>query len=149
MPDRYLDSLQASERASMWRRNIERPGCGQLTLVIEDGGGKVVGFASLGPEEGRPEEQATGELYAINLDPDAWRRGFGARLLRAAVALLRELGYAEAVLWVVPENARARGLYESRGWVPDGAVREDEVLGVTVADMRYRLSLVPSPPVAP
>ena len=142
MPDRYLDSLQAAERASMWRRNIERPGCGQLTLVIEDAG-QVVGFASLGPEEGQPEEQTTGELYAINLDPDAWRRGFGARLLRAAVALLRELGYAEAVLWVVPENARARGLYESRGWIADGAVREDEVLGVTVSDMRYRLPLTP------
>ena len=88
-------------------------------------------------------------LDAINLDPDAWRRGFGARLLRAAVALLRELGYAEAVLWVVPENTRARGLYESRGWSPDGAMREDDVLGVTVTDMRYRLPLIPSPSIPP
>jgi ribosomal protein S18 acetylase RimI-like enzyme len=131
----------------MWRRNIEHPGCGQLTLVIEEGD-RVVGFASIGPEEGRPEELAIGELYAINLDPDAWRRGFGARLLRAALALLRELGYAEAVLWVVPENARARGLYESRGWTADGALRDDEVLGVTVYDMRYRVPLIPSPSVS-
>jgi hypothetical protein len=61
---------------------------------------------------------------------------------------LRELGYAEAVLWVVPENARARGLYESRGWEADGALREDDVLGVTVHDMRYRVPLIPSPPVS-
>ncbi len=31
---------------------------------------------------------------------------------------LRELGYVEAVLWVVPDNQRARRLYESEGSRP-------------------------------
>ena len=59
-------------------------------------------------------------------------------MLRAATKELQALRFEELVLWVVPENARARGLYESEGWIPDGATREDEVLGVTVTDMRYR-----------
>jgi hypothetical protein len=42
------------------------------------------------------------------------------------------------VLWVVPENRRARQLYAAAGWNEDGATRDDEVLGVTVRDVRYR-----------
>jgi hypothetical protein len=42
---------------------------------------------------------------------------------------------------VVPENARARALYESEGWVSDGAVATEEIHGVTVTDIRYRKRL--------
>ena len=51
----------------------------------------------------------------------------------------------EAVLWVVPENQRARGLYGSEGWVADGGSSTEEILGVTVNDIRYRKSLTVSP----
>jgi RimJ/RimL family protein N-acetyltransferase len=45
------------------------------------------------------------------------------------------------VLWVVPDNTRARRLYESEGWTVDGVSRDEEVLGVVVTEVRYRLHL--------
>jgi hypothetical protein len=47
------------------------------------------------------------------------------------------------VLWVVPENTRAVRLYESDGWIADGAVSTEEILGVVVTDVRYWTRLAP------
>lgn len=144
MPDTYLDGLSPSDRASMWTRNLAHPRPGQELLVIEERS-TVRGFASLGPEEGQPDETEVGEIFGINLEPGAWGRGLGRRLLSISVNLLRVIGYHEAVLWVVPENARARGLYSSAGWAADGAERQDEILGAVVTDIRYRVSLLKDP----
>lgn len=135
MPDEYLDGLDAEERATMWRGRIARTDLPPLLVaVVLD---EVVGFAVFGDEQ-PPESPACGQLYAINLDPAHWGNGIGRTLLRAATAALVAKGHEEAVLWVVPQNARARSLYESEGWTADGGVRTDEVLGVTVTDIRYR-----------
>ena len=81
-------------------------------MIVDDG--VVVGFAAAGPEhDGRAA--GIGELYAINLDPQVWGRGLGRALLRDMTAELAGLGYREAVLWVVPQNDRARRFYESDG----------------------------------
>ena len=53
---------------------------------------------------------------------------------------LRDADWVDAVLWVVPTNTRARRLYESAGWVPDGNERS-EVLGSVGVEMRYACQL--------
>lgn len=82
----------------------------------------------------------------MNLDPDHWGQGIGRLLLRRVTEALVALDFREAVLWVVVENDRARALYESEGWEPDGAVSTDEVMGVCVTDIRYRRPLPPASP---
>ena len=67
--------------------------------------------------------------------------GVGRTLLAAAQAELTRLGYTEAVLWVLPNNARARRFYEVAGWITDGIQRTSEVLGVAVPEVRYRRRL--------
>ena len=54
---------------------------------------------------------------------------------------LAAAGYPELVLWVTPQNERARRLYEAAGWRTDGAARDQEVLGVVVPEVRYRRAL--------
>jgi hypothetical protein len=56
---------------------------------------------------------------------------------------VRDARPEEALLWVVPENDRARGLYESAGWIDDGGRRHDEVFGAHVNEVRYRITLRP------
>jgi L-amino acid N-acyltransferase YncA len=136
MPDEYLDGLSAEDRAAMWARRIESTGGAGMFVAVAEG--VAVGFAAFGGCAEPNADTRVGELYAINVDPDHWGNGLGRRLLTAAMQELRSDGYQELVLWVVPENARARGLYESEGWIADGATREDEVLGATVAEVRYR-----------
>jgi ribosomal protein S18 acetylase RimI-like enzyme len=141
MPDDYLDGLQAGDHATRWREHLTAPtSAAELLVVVDDD--RVVGFASVGPPLDSDAPPDVGQLYAINLDPDVWGRGLGRALLSFATDRLRELGYVEAVLWVVPDNQRARQLYESAGWSDDGLRRDDEVFGVVVPEMRYRRLLV-------
>ena len=138
MPDEYLDGLQADDRIAMWRGRISRRDLPPiLVAVLAD---EVVGFAAFGAA-GSTDPPTWGELYAINLDPVHWGKGIGRVLLRQVTDELVALGYSEAVLWVVPENARARALYESEGWTADGSSSVEEILGVTVTDIRYHKPL--------
>ena len=139
MPDEYLDGLSADDRSTMWK---ERLALTELPpMLVADLDGEVVGFAVFGAEQPGPDERGAGQLYAINLDPLQWRKGIGRALLREATATLAGLGFREAILWVVPENVRARALYESEGWATDGGHARDDVLGVTVDEIRYRRPL--------
>ncbi len=140
MPDEYLDDLQADDRIEMWRGRISRSDLPPLLVaVVADA---VVGFAAFGAAQSPTSPPSCGELYAMNLDPDYWGQGIGRVLLHRVTQALLALGYEEAVLWVVPENERARALYESEDWVPDGGLSTEEILGVTVTDIRYRKPLV-------
>ncbi len=137
MPDEYLDGLRPEDRATMWRRYFALPRPDQrLTVVVH--AGEVVGFAASGPEAGEAARSDVGELYAINFEPSSWGKGFGRALLRDATEALATAGYRSAVLWVVPQNSRARSLYESEGWIDDDFARDHELLGVTFNEMRYR-----------
>ena len=143
MPDDYLDSLQAQDHATRWRDHLIAPSSeAELLVVIDDD--RVVGFASIGPALDGDVPSDIGQLYAINLDPDVWGRGLGRALLSVATDRLIELGFVEAVLWVVPDNPRARRLYESEGWSDDDLRRDDEAFGVVVSQMRYRRLLIGS-----
>jgi GNAT superfamily N-acetyltransferase len=139
MPDEYLDGLSADDRVEMWRGQISR--ADRPPLLVAALADAVVGFAALGAEQ-PTTSPSCGELYAMNLDPDYWGQGIGRALLHDVNHALIALGYDEAVLWVVPENGRARSLYESDGWSADGGVSTEDILGVTVTDIRYRKSLV-------
>ena len=70
-----------------------------------------------------------------------WGRGLGRTLLRDVTAELAGLGYREAVLWVVPQNERARRFYESAQWHDEHVQREDDVYGVVIPEVRYRRPL--------
>ena len=140
MPDDYLSSLSVAERASMWRTSLENPPRPRATRLVATVDDEVVGFALVGTA-GDDETPDLGELYAINVDPDHWGTGAGATLMDAAVTELRRSGFSSAVLWVHPDNERARRFYESRGWFDDKIERRQEVLGVEVPEARFSLDL--------
>jgi ribosomal protein S18 acetylase RimI-like enzyme len=136
MPDEYLDSLSVDDRAEMWQRFLaSEPRPQQRLFVANDHAGTVVGFILVGP--GGDDTAPEGEVYAINVDPHHWGGGAGTLLLDAGTRALTEDGFTRAVLWVHPGNRRARRFYEARGWSADDAARTQDVLGVTVPEVRY------------
>lgn len=144
MPDDYLDGLRPHDRIEMWRDRLGRDDELSPVLVAELDGA-VAGFAALGRARDEPAaDRAPGELYALNVDPQVWGRSVGRSLLVAATRALTGLGYLDAILWVVRDNARARRLYESEGWAHDGGVVTEETFGVTVTEVRYTKSLATS-----
>ncbi len=141
MPDAYLDGLSIEERSRMWKEALQRPFRPRSSLLVaEDEGGKVVGFINVGPADGDADSE-TGQVFALNVDPDAWGKGYGRALLEAGVRDLAASGFNTAVLWVHPDNERARRFYERAGWRADGHERREEVLGVEVPEVRYGISI--------
>lgn len=134
MPDELLNGLSVEERAQGWRARIEGgDGSGVLVGLLD---GEVVGFAAFGRCRDE-DDQDLGELFAINLDPDAWGVGLGRRLFRDACHGLGSKGFENQVLWVAGQNERARRLYDSEGWAPDGHSKSDAAHGA-VREIRYR-----------
>lgn len=111
-----------------WERENHR-----MTVAERDG--RLVGFSYLGPDdEGDP---ATGLLNAIHLEPDERGRGTGRTLMVDALAAMRSRGCSRAALWVLRENADARGFYERGGWTPTGDERVEQIGPVLVPQLRY------------
>lgn len=138
MPDEYLDDLSVEDRVQMWRDGLaQAPRERRARFVAEQDDGKTVGFIVTGPTDGE-DDSDVGEVYALNVDPGAWGRGAGQGLLAAGVDALAANGFEELVLWVHPDNRRARDFYEQAGWTCEDATRTQEVHGIEVPEVRYR-----------
>lgn len=149
LPDDYLDAMDVGASQARWRELFAPGGAaGPIQLVAVDDDGKLAGFASGGPALG-PDEAGLGGLYAIYLAPERFGQGVGRALMAAATDGLRDLGFAEAVLWVMPGNVRARLFYERAGWVCDETTKSETIRGADVDEIRYRRSLAKDDPSSP
>ena len=143
IPQDYLDGLDPARRAQVWRSVLgqDRPSRGGVLVAVAEGGG-ITGFASFGPSrDGDTDSRVTGEVFAIYADPDAWGTGTGRALMGSAVAELARLGYADAILWVLDTNDRARRFYALAGWEEEGTNKTDGSRGFDITEVRYRRTL--------
>ena len=129
-----LAAVTGEARLEQWERIIATE---QSDVFVAEAEG-IVGFVSTGDSR---DADAEAELYAIYVLPRAWGTEAGSALLRAGVRAMRDRGTGDAVLWVLEDNPRARHFYEREGWSLDGERKEDEYLGVRVAEVRYRIRL--------
>lgn len=145
MPAEFLKGLDATlaRRESFWVRSIES---GESDVWVAELDGQVVGWISVGAS--RDEEAAganTGEVMAIYVLAKYWQAGVGLALWNAGLQFLIEQGYECLTLWVLSRNERAVRFYRRVGCVEDpGSERHLQRGGVTLEEMRYRLSFGPS-----
>ena len=137
LPDDFLDGLTVEAHAERWQQ-ILTSSPRQTWVACE--ADRVVGFVSVGicrDDDALPDR--TGEIYGLYVHPDKWRLGIGALLMAQAVHALKLAGYADATLWVLRGNRRARDFYEASGFVPDGAAKIDtNAAGISFDEVRYR-----------
>lgn len=133
VPAEFLARQSLQRGVERWRARWDG------TVVIEDGAGVVVGISSCGAPRDDDVEASVGELYMLNVASSAWGTGVARPLFDAAVARLREAGYASVYLWVLEPNARARRFYEKAGWCADGGSKLHEPSGVL--EVRYSRQL--------
>jgi len=132
LPDDVLAGLSIPERERYWSDALTArpPRTGMVVATIADA---VVGFAATGPPL-VPADRADptlGDLYALYLVPDVWRRGIGTRLHDAALDRLRSCGFTRAGLWVLDTNERALRFYCRHGWTDTGRSQLDRGPGGT------------------
>lgn len=141
VPAALLAALSVDKRIASWEARIDDP---MRMIWVVDDDGKVLGFADAGPTRDQEGQRGTGEVYALHILPEQWGKGAG-RLLLASV--LEDLGaerFAEATLWVLEKNARARRFYEAAGFHADGGAKTTNYRGALIEEVRYRRSLVPA-----
>ena len=103
----------------------------------------VVGFATFGPERERTRgNTGRGELYAFYFHPDAWGTDAASELISHVGRRLGAEGFAEAVLWVLEDNPRARAFYERDGWLATGVTADNDVhCELSLPEVEYRKAL--------
>jgi GNAT superfamily N-acetyltransferase len=136
VPQPYLDAMSPAAEADRRRPSFPRPG-----EHVAEAGGRVVGWAAIGPyrdEHGDAPTPGCGEVGAIYVLPDWQGRGVGRALMGYALDDLRRQRLVPVLLWVLAGNAQACRFYERAGFRPDGATHDYEIGGVTLPEVRYR-----------
>jgi len=142
IPQDYLDRLRPEDRQPAWEQTLletDWPRQGVLLLVDESLPPQPVhGFAHICPtRDDDLDKRVAGEVTSIYLAPEAWGGGNGVALMKAALEVLTEAGYARACLWALDTNARARRFYEIGGWHTDGLTKSHDWGEFSCTDVRY------------
>lgn len=140
----YAADFDSSRRA-FWTNWRFGPGhrVAVVTETTDDGGERVIGFCSYGPERERARGfTGRGEVWAFYVHPDRWGTGAAVQLMDHVEERLEAEGFVTAVLWVLDDNPRARRFYERQGWAPTGiAASFDDYCEVSVPEVEYRKEL--------
>jgi ribosomal protein S18 acetylase RimI-like enzyme len=98
-------------------------------LLVADAAGDVVGMAlgmqGLADDGAGPPVSGLCHVSMVFVAPDHWGMGLGGGLVDALLAEAWSRGYGRAQLWTQADNARARRLYEGRGFRLSGRRKEE------------------------
>jgi GNAT superfamily N-acetyltransferase len=143
LSDDHLDKLSIERRAESWAQWIPDA---RLAIAVDDIAGSIVGFVSAGPSRDTDVVPRTGEVMAIYVLPEMFRRGIGSALLRWAMNEAAARSWTQLTLWTLAANAGARAFYEHCGWSLDGTTKREPFAGAIVDQVRFRCVLASSPP---
>lgn len=87
LPDDFLDGLDPVARGERWRRTLSE-GRRDTQLFVAECEGLMLGICAIGPDR----DGDCGEIWMINLVPEAWGTGVGQPLFDRAVEGLRDAG---------------------------------------------------------
>lgn len=105
-----------------------------MFVAVEDG--RILGFLQI------RADGHEGEIMSLYVDPSAWTRGVGSRLLEFGETWLAAEGASIGHLWTARESRQSRGFYEHRRWIASGR-EQTQMLPSDVAlhEVEYRKSL--------
>lgn len=129
VPQSFLDGITEESCGG----NLDKEGV--YCLVAEEDG-KLIGTSSYC--KSRFEEYAgLGEIISIYFLPEYTGKGYGKKLLSAAVERLSEMGFRDVFLWVLEENHIARAFYERCGFFTSGEKMTSEIGGKVLTELQY------------
>jgi GNAT superfamily N-acetyltransferase len=115
IPQQVLDELSVDESINRWQERIEKPKSTEQLLIVVNND-DVLGFAMFGESrEAMNLPQAYGEIYALYVHPNHWRKGAGKALIHNAFKWFDENHFPGVYLWTLKENRQARSFYENAG----------------------------------
>lgn len=132
----YLDTMNAANRALLWRAALETPA---MRVWLAERDGSLLGFAASNPSRDPGAGTSTGEIGSIYVRKEIAGSGIGGALLAWATKDLQARGFQPLTAWVLEKNVRARKFYEKHGWSADGEAKFETIGGSKVRELRYAL----------
>ena len=133
LPDSYLERLTGDRWSALLCADPS-----STIAAFEDG--RLAGAATISfpRDEGR---ESYGEVSSIYLHPDAKNRGFGRRLMQAAMERLSEEGCENVCVWVMEPCRSSIGFYEHIGFRASSRTHGETYGGrvITLAEYIRRL----------
>jgi len=142
----FLAAIDVDRRTEIWHQNFTEETLpngtpSPVNLIAENDDGVVVGFACVGVFRYERDNPALGELWAMYVHPDHWGTGAGYALMQATMDHFASVEVTTGYLWVLEENARARGFYERQGWSADDATDTDTIGDEEILERRYSIEI--------
>jgi ribosomal protein S18 acetylase RimI-like enzyme len=137
-PPEFMSTITLEGRVKRWEAAFTPPASETTETTVAVDGDRILGVCSFGPRREPPDARA-GEIYSLHVGPDSLRAGIGRMLLDDALVRLAARGFTNVFLWVLRDNANARGFYEARGWSLTGEERADDRSGFPIAEVRYAI----------
>jgi ribosomal protein S18 acetylase RimI-like enzyme len=142
-PSEFMRSITLEGRIKRWEGAFTPPAGETTETTVAVDGDEIVGVCSFGPRR-KPPDPSAGEVYSLHVAPDSLRAGLGRMLLDDALVRLSARGFTSVFLWVLRDNANARGFYEARGWSVTGEEQADDRSGFPIAEVRYSIQQGPA-----
>jgi ribosomal protein S18 acetylase RimI-like enzyme len=140
IPDDILDALNINKRAIFWNKHLAMQSHG---VSVAELGKEIIGFCDLIPSRDTDSNsREIGEIAAIYVQPEFWRKGAGDALCRYSLKEARLQNYIAVTLWVLSSNVTARNFYEAMGFSLDGTAKVDHSFqNYELHEVRYRISV--------
>jgi ribosomal protein S18 acetylase RimI-like enzyme len=139
LPSPMLAGFSVEKRTAAWFEVLADPARFNDTAVyLAEDEGEVIGFGSCGQQrDGVLKELGfDGEISAIYILRSHQGHGLRRALMCAMAALPRSRSLGAATLWVLRENAPARGFYERLGGEPI-AEKKDQRPQAALVEVAY------------
>jgi GNAT superfamily N-acetyltransferase len=109
IPDDVLKAMTVEKRLAYWKEAIEYSDPQILVATESD---KVIGFVGFDRSRDAGTKSSVGEIWAMYVMPENWRKGAGLALWDGARDGLKEEGCTQVTLWSLVANERALQFYE-------------------------------------
>ena len=119
IPETILQNLSLKERTQQWYDLIRQ----KVKVLVIEINNQMVGFVSICAFRDLDEDASLGEISAIYLHPDYWRKGLGTKLCLAALSELEKQGYKKVLIWIFEANIQARKFYEALGFTVSNSTK--------------------------
>ncbi len=131
----HLAGLSYPDMESRWEKILTTDQPATSNFVAETDVGKVVGFASGGPER-EGNQTYRGEIYAIYVLKEHQGKGIGRRLVSALAERFLANGLGSMLAWVLTDNHPACRFYESLGGEQVGR-KKSTIGGTNLEEVAY------------
>lgn len=121
LPASFLAQLDPTANLPALRERLSTPSS-QFLVHVAVLDRNVMGFSIAGTPR-YTAATSTQELWALNVDPAAWRQGAGKQLVMAAISAAIRTQHHQLALWCLTGNTAAIKLYLASGFAPTGQTR--------------------------